>query len=264
MRTVHEVSELAGVSIRTLQYYDKIGLLRPAARTEAGYRLYDDGNLERLQQILLFRELEFPLKDIRRIVESPDFDRTRALDQQIELLELKRERIDGLIALAKDIRAKGAESRADNKTDGKEKAMGSVSFEAFDKSKVDEYTAQAKASWGDTAEWTEFEQKSARRTAGEEEALGAELMALFKPFGRMALEGADPAGEEARAQAGRIQNFISEHYYRCSDEVFAQLGQMYGAGGDFTRNINDTAGEGAAEFAAKAVAAHLNKATRSS
>ena len=88
MRTVHEVSELTGVSIRTLQYYDRIGLLHPAEYTEAGYRLYDDAALETLQQILLFRELEFPLKDIRRILQSPSFDRQKALDQQIGLLEL--------------------------------------------------------------------------------------------------------------------------------------------------------------------------------
>ncbi|MCR4637933.1 MerR family transcriptional regulator, partial [Ruminococcus sp.] len=85
MMTVKQVSELTGVSIRTLRYYDEIGLLQPAAHTESGYRLYDDTALERLQQILLFRELEFPLKDIVRIVSSPDFDRKKALEQQIEL-----------------------------------------------------------------------------------------------------------------------------------------------------------------------------------
>lgn len=89
MMTVNEVSKRTGVSIRTLQYYDKIGLLRAAGRTEAGYRLYDDAALERLQQILLFRELEFPLKDIQKIVENPAFDRQKALEQQITLLTLK-------------------------------------------------------------------------------------------------------------------------------------------------------------------------------
>ena len=78
MMTVNEVSKLTGVSIRTLQYYDRIGLLHPAKYTEAGYRLYDDTALERLQQILFFRELEFPLKDIREIVGSPGFDRSKA------------------------------------------------------------------------------------------------------------------------------------------------------------------------------------------
>ena len=83
--TVHEVSRLTGVSIRALQYYDRIGLLRPSDRTPAGYRLYGDTELARLQQILLFRELEFPLRDIRAILESPTFDRGKALDQQIRL-----------------------------------------------------------------------------------------------------------------------------------------------------------------------------------
>ncbi len=243
MKTVHEVSALAGVSIRTLRYYDKIGLLRPAEYSRTGYRLYSDDDLARLQQILLFRELEFSLKDIKRIVDATDFDQTRALEQQIALLELKRERLGKLIGLAQDI---------------KRKKVNTMSFEAFDTSKIDEYAEQAKASWGNTPEWQEYESKSAGRTAEGERALGNELMQLFVPFGRMAAEGADPAGEQALAQAAAIQGFISEHYYACSNEVFAQLGQAYGAGGDFTRNINAVAGEGAAEFASRAVAAFVN------
>ena len=90
MKTVHEVSRQAGISIRTLQYYDRIGLLPPSVRTEAGYRLYDDAALERLQQILLFRELAFSLDEIRAILNAPDFDREQALAQQITLLTLKK------------------------------------------------------------------------------------------------------------------------------------------------------------------------------
>ena len=93
MMTVNEVSKLAGVSIRTLQYYDSIGLLKPAEYTESGYRLYDDAAMERLQQILLFRELEFPLKEIKEIVTRPDFDKKKALEQQIELLTMKKEHL---------------------------------------------------------------------------------------------------------------------------------------------------------------------------
>ena len=85
MMKISEMSKLTGVSIRTLQYYDKIGLLCPTKYTESGYRLYDDTALERLQQILLFRELEFPLKEIKRIINSPEFDRQKALEQQITL-----------------------------------------------------------------------------------------------------------------------------------------------------------------------------------
>lgn len=239
MKTVHEVSELAGVSIRTLQYYDNIGLLRPAVRTEAGYRLYGDDDLARLQQILLFRELEFPLKEIKRIVEAPGFDRRRALEQQLELLELKRERLEGIIQLAKDLM----------------EGEGTMSFNAFDTSKIDEYAERAKAAWGETPQWEEYETKSAGRTAASEQALGNELLALFAPFGEMAAAGADPASNEALEHARAIQRFITEHYYTCTDEVFAQLGRAYGAGGDFTSNIDSAAGPGAAEFASRAVAA---------
>ena len=100
MMTVNEVSRLTGVSIRALHYYDQIGLLPAAGHTDSGYRLYDDTALERLQQILLFRELEFSLKDIQRILSNSAFDREKALEQQIELLKLKRQHIEDLIALA--------------------------------------------------------------------------------------------------------------------------------------------------------------------
>ena len=154
MMTVHEVSRLTGVSIRTLQYYDRIGLLHPAEYTGAGYRLYDEAALETLQQILLFRELEFPLKEIRRILQSPSFDRQKALDQQIGLLELKKEHLDNLIALARGIRTTGVNATMD--------------FSAFDTKKMDEYTAKAKEAWGDTPAWQEYERKSQGRSGKEQ------------------------------------------------------------------------------------------------
>lgn len=107
MMTVNEVSRLTGVSIRTLQYYDKMGLLKPTEHTAAGYRLYDNRALEKLQQILLFRELEFSLKDIKQIMDAPGFDRQKALEQQIEVLILKKQRLENLIALACGIKKNG-------------------------------------------------------------------------------------------------------------------------------------------------------------
>ncbi len=107
MMTGHEVSNLTGISIRTLQYSDKIGLFPPAEYTEAGYRLYDEKALSRLQIILLFRELEFPLKDIKGIIDSPDFDRNKALEQQIKLLEMKKEHLENLILLARGMKLLG-------------------------------------------------------------------------------------------------------------------------------------------------------------
>ena len=133
MMTVHEVSKISGVSIRALHHYDNIGLLPATKVTEAGYRLYDEAVLERLQHILLFKELEFPLKDIKEILDSPDFDRSKALEQQIHLLELKKEHLENLIDLARGIKAIGVKP---------------MSFEVFDTGKIDEYARQAKASWG--------------------------------------------------------------------------------------------------------------------
>ena len=198
MMTVHEVSKLTGVSIRTLQYYDKIGLLRPAQYTDAGYRLYDDAALETLQQILLFRELEFPLRDIGEIIGSPDFDRSKALEQQIELLTLKKEHIENLIDLAKGIKAMGVRE---------------LTFDAFDTRKIDEYAAQAKASYGKTAAYKEYEEKSKGRTKAEYDKISVRFMEIFAEFG--AIRDTDPSSEEAQALVKRLQDFITKHFYTC-------------------------------------------------
>ena len=110
MKTVKEVSCLTGVSIRTLHYCDSIGLLRPTQITESGYRLYDEMALERLQYILLFRELRFSLKEINVIMSCPSFDRNQALDQQIKLLQLPKEHIENLIDLAREIQMIGVQA----------------------------------------------------------------------------------------------------------------------------------------------------------
>ena len=107
MKKINEVSKVSGVSIRTLQYYDNIDLLKATKRTESGYRLYDDTALEQLQQILLFRELKFPLKEIKIMISSPNFDKTKAIDQQIKLLTLRKERLDNIIKFAREIKKKG-------------------------------------------------------------------------------------------------------------------------------------------------------------
>ena len=142
MMTVHEVSKISGVSIRALHHYDKIGLLPATEVTKAGYRLYDDKALERLQHILLFKELEFSLKEIKDILDSPGFDRSKALEQQIQLMELRKEHLQNLIDLAWGIKTIGVKN---------------MSFEAFDTKKIDEYAAKAKASWGQTDAYKEYE-----------------------------------------------------------------------------------------------------------
>lgn len=242
MKTVHEVSKLARVSIRTLQYYDKIGLLHPTKYTESGYRLYDDTALEKLQQILLFRELEFSLKDIKAIMDNPNFDRRKALEQQIALLTLKKEHLKNLIDLAREIKDIGV-----NKMD----------FKAFDTSKIDEYAAQAKSSWGNTPEYREFEEKSKNRTAQEEQTISTQMMGIFAEFGTMLK--LDPGAEKVQSQVKKLQDFITENFYNCSDEILYNLGSMYVSCGDFTENIDMTGGKGTAEFVFKAIKIYCNK-----
>lgn len=236
MMTVKGVSNLTGVSIRTLQYYDKIGLLHPAHRTQAGYRLYDAAALERLQQILLFRELEFSLEDIRKILKNPEFDREKALEQQITLLTLKKQHLEKLIALAEKIRTTGGNV---------------MDFNAFDTQKIKKYTEQAKKEWGETPEYKEFEEKTAHKTEKEVKDMSSQLMDIVAAFGGM--QSKDPADSEVQAQVKKLRDFITENYYTCTKPILHQLGQMYGAGGEFTENINAAGGEGAAEFAQKAI-----------
>ena len=244
MMTVHEVSRHTGVSVRALHHYDSIGLLPPSAVSEAGYRLYDDGALERLQQILLFRELKFPLKEIRRILDSPHFDRGRALEQQIRLLELQREHIDNLIALAKGVQ----------KTGGK-----NMGFAAFDTQKIDEYRQQARETWGDTPAWQEYEEKRGGRAKAEEQQLGDGLMEVLRRFHGLLDKPAD--GPDARQAVQAVQAYITEHFYTCTPQILRGLGQMYGAGGSMTENIDAACGAGTAEYAARAIEAYTAKLT---
>lgn len=240
MMTVHEVSKITGVSIRALHHYDNIGLLPATDLTEAGYRLYDDAALERLQIILLFRELEFPLKDIKKIIDSPDFDREKALEQQIQLLELRREHLQNLIELARGIKTIGVKN---------------MSFDAFDTKKIDEYAEQAKASWGQTGAYKEYEKKSEGRTKETQQKLNVEMMDIFREFGEIRNQA--PDSEVAVSLAKKLQDHITANYYTCTDEILSSLGAMYAAGGDFTENIDKVGGKGTAEFAQKAIEAMI-------
>ncbi len=235
MMTVNEVSRITGVSARALHYYDEIGLLKPAAVTEAGYRLYDDENLSRLEQILLFRELEFPLKDIRKIITSPNFDKSDALRQQIELLTLKKERLERLIELAQRLETGG----------------DIMDFKAFDKKKIKDYEAQAKEKWGGTEAFYEYEKKTAGYTAEKQNALAENMMKIFAEFGE--IKDGNPASSAAQTLVEKLRNFITDNYYTCTKPILAGLGEMYRAGGEMTDNIDAAGGKGTAEFASAAI-----------
>ena len=244
MKTVHEVSQLTGVSVRTLHHYDDIGLLNPTEVTEAGYRLYDDTALERLQHILLFRELQFPLKDIKEILDSPDFDRNRALEQQIELLTLKKEHLENLIMFARGIKWLGVRY---------------MDFSAFDTKKMDEYATAAKESWGKTEAYKEFEEKSKDWTEDTTQNIAKEMMTLFVEFGDLMKTGHAPDSVEAQAQVKKLQEYITDNFYNCTPQILAGLGKMYSGGGEFTENIDKAGGEGTAEYSSKAIEIYCAK-----
>ena len=231
MRTVSQVSSLTGISVRTLHHYDAIGLLRPAKVTEAGYRLYDEASLERLHRILMYRELDFSLEEIRKLLDEQCADPMEALSRQIGLLEAKKERLEAVIAQAKEIQKRG--------------------YFEMKKDRFDVYSEKAKAQWGDTPAWKEYEEKAEGRTAQRQRQLGDGLMEIFVRMGKVRPLG--PASSEAQTLVQELQSYITAHYYTCTPQILRGLGQMYAAGGEFTENIDKAAGDGTAVFARDAI-----------
>ena len=236
MKTVTEVARITGISVRTLHHYDAIGLLRPTAVTEAGYRLYGEEALGRLQTILLFRQLQFPLKEIKKILDSPNFDPQEALAQQIELLELQKEHLEGLIAHARQIQKTG---------------VINMDFSAYDQRKIDEYSARAKEKWGGTDAYREYEQKTAGQSKDDARSAADGLMDIFRELGE--IRTGSPASAEAQSLVKKLQNYITAHYYTCTSQILRGLGLMYAAGGEMTENIDKAGGEGTAVFAMEAI-----------
>ncbi len=239
MRTVKEVSKITGISVRTLHHYDAIGLLKPTKVTEAGYRMYDDTALGRLQSILLFRELQFPLKQIRAILDSPDFDPAEAIARQIGLLELQRRRIGELIAFAREIQSKG---------------VTTMNFDVFDRKEMEKYKEEVAAKWGNTKAYREFQQKEAAREEGSYGRIAEELMAMFSELG--GLKQLSPDADEVQKKISALQKFITDNYYECTDEILSGLGQMYAEDERFRKNIDRAGGEGTAAFANRAIAVY--------
>lgn len=239
MKTVNEVSKISGVSIRTLHYYDQINLLKPTHATSAGYRLYDDEAIKKLQQILLFRELEFPLKEIKAIISNPNYDHVQILEKQINILTMKKDRLENLISFARGIKMIG---------------VNNMDFSAFDTKKIEAYTEEAKANWGKSVEFEEFEEKEKNRTPIDNQLISSQFMTLFSEIGEIRFT--DPASENAQNQVIKLQNFINEHFYTCSNKILLSLGKIYTGGGEINENIDKMGGVGTAEFINQAIIAY--------
>ena len=236
MKTVNQIAKQTGVSVRTLHHYDAIGLLKPAEITEAGYRLYDEDALMRLHLIIVYRELGFSLKQISEILDAPDFDQNRILEEQIRLLEQKREQLQNRITFARGLKLTG---------------VNNMDHKNFDHKKMDDYSAQAKALWGKTDAYKEFETKSAGRSKDTEKAIGSDLMDLFVQLGTM--RSLDPGSEAVQNWVAQLQAFITDHYYTCTQPILKGLGEMYAGGGSMTENIDNAGGAGTGAFARDAI-----------
>lgn len=240
---VSEVAKLTGVTVRTLHYYDEIGLLKPGEVTEAGYRVYNDADLEVLQQILFFRELDFPLEDIRKIMQNPAYDRQNALQKQRELLLQKRSRIDGLIALV-DKTLKGEHD---------------MSFEQFDTTTIEEtrkkYAAEVKERWGNSDAYAEFEKKTRYYNDEQFKIMDGKGMDILKEFGQNRTLAPDSV--QAQVLVEKWHKYITENYFTCTKEILSCLGQMYIGDERFKQNI-DQYGEGTAAFMAASIRAYIS------
>jgi DNA-binding transcriptional MerR regulator len=214
--TVGEVARLAGITNRTLHHYDEIGLLTPSGRTPSGYRLYDRGDLERLQEILFFRELGFGLDEIRTAVTDPDYDRGEALRQQRTLLERHVDRLEALISSLDAAINTHERGLTMNKED---------MFEVFGDFDPTEYEEEVERRWSGPAL-----DESRRRTAGytKEEWITVrdDAEAIAKRFAELSKAGIDPRSEEAMAVAESHRLHI-ERFYPCSHEMHMGLGEMY-------------------------------------
>ena len=246
--TVGEVARLAGVTVRTLHHYHELGLVVPDGRSESGYRRYGHGAVERLQEVLFFRELGFGLDEIGRIVARPTYDRISALSRQRALLEAKATRLQQMIEAID--RAKEAEQRGMIMS---EKEMLEV-FTDLDPEQHAKNQQEAKERWGDTDAYKQSAQRTSRYTKEDWQRIKAEMDAIYRDF--VALMQADePAdGPAAAALVERHRRHVSETYYDCPPEIHAGLGQMYSADPRFTENI-DQAGEGLAAYMSAAIAA---------
>lgn len=238
---IKEFAELVGVSVRTLHYYDEIGLLVPAYVDEyTGYRYYDENSLLRMQEILFYRELDFSLKSIKDILLSPNYDTKKALKEQKKLLALKKERLERLI------------SAIDNAMKG-ENIM-----KAFDNSEFENYKAEAKEKWGKTDAYKEHTEKTKNYSKDKWNSLAEGMNDILAELAVCMKNGEEPDSVKVQGLVKMLQNHITENYYHCTNEILAGLGQMYVADERFRNNIDKHA-YGTAEFICKAIEVYCSK-----
>lgn len=250
---VKEVAHLTGVSVRTLHHYDKIGLLEPAAITPAGYRLYSIGDLERLQQILFFKEMDFTLLEIKDILDRPDFNRKEALNNHMELLLSKKKRLEKIIQTVKE---------TIDSIEGGYQMEEKDLFKGFDMTEIEnhqkKYSEEAKRKYGN-----ETVERVEKRTSGYSAEDWGKIQAETEGIYKRVIAGMDrgPDDPEVQLAVADWRQFISDHYYDCSLEIFRGLGDLYVDDSRFTKNI-DKYKAGLAQFLKKAIHHYCDQQNR--
>lgn len=242
---IKEFAKLCGVSVRTLHYYDEISLLKPCFVDEQnGYRFYDESSLERMQEILFYRELDFSLKSIAEILSSPNYDKQKALAEQKRLLLLKKERVERLILALEQAE------------------KGEITMNVFDNSEYEtarqQYEDEAKQRWGETDAYKESKARAAEYSKEKWNAVSEEMDNIFGDFADCLNSGESTDSETAQNLVKKLQDYITANFYHCTEDILAGLGEMYVCDERFRKNIDNHA-EGTADFVSKAIKIYCNK-----
>ncbi|MDF2556873.1 MAG: MerR family transcriptional regulator [Bacillales bacterium] len=248
---IKQVAELAGVSVRTLHHYDDIGLLKPEIAPN-GYRLYSEDDFLKLQQILFFKELDFPLDEIKQILNHPDFDRDNTLRKHKHLLEVKKNRLEKIIKTVDDTlhSLKGGTKMS------KEKMFNSFSMKEIEEHQK-KYEKEVEERWGGTDAYTESVRKTKSYTEADWKRIHEEAAEITKKF-ITAME-IGPDSDLAMEACKLHRQHITDSYYKCTLEIYRGLGEMYVADERFTKNI-DKAKEGLASFMREAMIVYCDRA----
>jgi DNA-binding transcriptional MerR regulator len=216
--SVGQVAGFAGVTVRTLHHYDEIGLLVPSERSHAGHRRYGDGDLDRLQQILFYRELGFPLDEVAALLDDPETDPRAHLRRQHELLTVRIEKLQKMAAAvehAMEARTMGINLTPEEK------------FEVFGDKDPEEHAEEAERRWGGTETYAESQRRAARYTKDDWKRMQAEVASWGERYDTLMEAGEPATGERAMDMAEEHRQHISQWFYDCSYEIHRGLGEMY-------------------------------------
>jgi MerR family transcriptional regulator, thiopeptide resistance regulator len=248
--SVGDVARIAHVTVRALHHYDEIGLLRPSARTPSGHRRYDDGDLHRLQQLLFYRELGFPLDQAAELLDSPDADPVEQLTRQHALLEERAARLQAMAdTVARTIRARRAGIAL----------TPEEMFDVFGDFDPTQHADEARERWGDTDAYRQSQQRTASYGKAEWEQVQAEQAAVTRRFADAMATGVPADGGEAMDAAEEHRQQISRRFYDCGYDIHCGLAQMYVADERFTKVYDDVA-PGLAQYVHDAIVANASRA----